>query len=308
MKILYLSDGYSANVTGIKKSMFNELKRRAVSVQWMNVHSAGYGVIDGKKVLDIVKAESIDWVWIVHSWTVLRNCSLKELEELGAMLLKFGLSDPRGWSESRLNECHRYATNDLETYRTLCPSDRVYYFPPSCDTSFHRKLIIKKAADLLFYGLGFHPVLKDYRSQIVQRIRKACPDIRFSVVGNQWHGHATGPHVEGQEFLQLINRAWLGVDITKPGTALGRRNFEMPACGTPILSRRSQDTEHLLSGISYFWDSIDDLCAQIPQILEDRDSLIQHALRAYKKVRSKHNISNRVDGLLDWIGRDDSTT
>lgn len=302
MKILYLSDDYGAQVAGTKQSLFRELKRRGIAVEWGNIHTAGNGSIDGPRLLRQLESGGFTDLWLVHTWWRFDRCSLDDINGLDVYVVSFGLSDPTGWDEDKLNDSHIYVTNDWETYHKV--SKPIIFCPPACDVQFHRRVEVKKDIDVLFYGMGRHPVLGEYRPEMVRSIRKAMPNIRLEVFGNDWPDDiGAHPHVTGEAFLEMLGRAKLGIDLTKAPSPMGRRLFEMAACGVPMIARAGPQLDELFDFWHIeTWDKQDELCGAICRCLTDDAERDRMAERAYVYVRTQHDISNRVASILEKLG------
>lgn len=305
MKILYLTDNYSAGVQGVKKSLYDELLRTGHEVVRMDVHMAGNGIITADKLLPVIEAEQPEWMWVVHSWTRYEGFTREDVEKLGTKILGFGLSDPRDWDETRTARFTKYSTNDLTTWKGLDPSWAIYT-PPSCDPVFHRLPPEgwKKDNDVLFYGLGNHPMLGDYRVRTVKQLKERLPNVSFRIHGNGWPaGTGAGSHLIGQAFLESIWSSKVGIDITRHGAPYGRRNFEVPGCGTPIIRKDTPDTRHLFEHFYPLWPTwreLDELVAHIEWALELQARREWLGINQHRHVVRNHSVTQRVTELLRW--------
>ncbi len=306
MKILYLSDDYGSAVAGTKQSIYRELQRRGIAVEWGNIHTAGDGVVDGPALIRQLKAGGYTDLWLVHSWWRFDGCSLKEIEPHVDRVVSFGLSDPTGWDEDKLNRCHVYVTNDWEIYRRLEHSwaRPCIFSPPACDVRFHRRVEVEKDIDVLFYGLGRHPILGEYRPNMIRRLRTVLPDVRIEVFGNDWPKDiGAHPHVTGEAFLEMIGRAKTGLDLTESPSPMGRRLFEMMACGLPVIARGSMQLGEMFQARHLrVWTDWNNLCTGVRHCLGDGTQQEQITEQGYVHVRTQHDVSNRVASILKGLG------
>jgi hypothetical protein len=259
----------------------------------------GEGVVDGRRLLQRLVKNPVDWIWVVHSWTSFDQTTRESLKQMGVRLFGFGLSDPRKYAANRLQRYDIYATNDLRTFQSIS-SPLAIWNPPSCDKDFHTNLRLERDIDVLFYGLGRHPLLGSYRQDFIRELRAKLPQVNIHVFGRNWlPGMANGGHCGGQQFLHLLNRAKIGIDITRGEAPLGRRNFEMPACGICTVFCRTPDTQELFSDYDWpMYETIDELAGKIEYYLShetERSGLSDHQ---YSTIRVWHDVNIRVNALL----------
>jgi len=300
VKILYVSDDYGKEVCGIKWSLYQELIKRGLDVTWKHI----YNDTINKDIVEGIKACQYTHVFMAHSTINYVECGLEEINDLGTVVFGFGFSDPTYWNLDKLQKYNFYATNSYRVYLESFEVHPCIYFPTCCDISFHRKLDSEKDIDVLFYGIGNHHqhVPVNFRQQVIRELKDKLPDIKIAVYGNGWDDDiGASPHMVGDEFINVINRSKIGIDISQSGVALGRRNFEMAACGIPVIARPSDDIVRLFGDNIMIWETTDELIYKIRDLLNNQDKRLRIADQLYFYVRENHNISNRVDDLLYFL-------
>lgn len=307
MKILYLTDRYGRHNMGTKPSIFRELKRLLPDAECQGIHSLRKNVIDGPNLLETIRSGGFKWVWIAHTWVKLEGCTLEDIHAAGARVLGFGFSDPYGWSPVRLSIYDAYATNHFGTYDQLQESSPipVTTIITAGDTTFHQDQGAERDIDILIYGLGVHHRFQPptYRIELVQALLEEFADKKVQVYGTQWGDTPVGGYIKGQAFLGVINRAKVCLDLQQPHAPLAHRMFEATMCGTPTITRRRSETDRVFGeweGILYY-DALDDLIDCIRNLLGDPVGWQQRSEEVKRYVLQKHDITNRVQPLLDWM-------
>ena len=288
MRILYYSDKYSYNVMGTKRSLFEEIKSRGIDIVWMDKSLIN-------KVLVHVKKYNPTQIWLAGSDITL----LFKIQKIP--VIAFGFSDPFMFDQSRFQNCDVYVTNHLDTFDRYKNEKAMIYNPTACDFRFHKKLDVPKRFDVTVIGCGNHSRFKNPKERIetVDRLREDGVDVW--AFGNNWPKHPKNkPHVEGQDFLNIINSSKIGLDIMEGSFPLAHRMFEYPACGVPIITRARYEVcgffsmpEEMRTYMDY-----EDLKLHIESLLRSPAIVGQKALERCKKG---HNISNRVDHLLSKL-------
>jgi hypothetical protein len=306
-KILYLKDSYAQSVAGVKISLLNEMRKRGYTLDPQDVHSAGPNKINGKKLLRDLKRGGYTHLWVAHTWVQYAGCTLADINKLGVKVLGFGFSDPYGWDKKRLSQYNYYATHSIKLSRIIKKIPTVQ-FTTSCDLSFHKDLNLSRTTDVLFIGSGVHPRFKNrnYRVEVIKQIRKRFPNTK--VFGKNWPGVSSGLPISGNKFLEEINKAKVGIDIEEPDSPIAHRNFEFPACGTPIITRSRPETGLIFKNkIMPVYRDLDGLISWIARMLFElniKDGYYQKFKTGmYDYVRKNHTIKNRVDVLLNWLDR-----
>jgi len=298
-KILYLTDSYARKVAGIKVSLFNEMQSRGFKIVEQNIHTAGTNRIDGRRLLRDLHKGNFTHLWVAHTWVEYVGCTLADINKLKVPVLGFGFSDPYDWNPSRLNQYNVYATHSRKLADKI-KAKSTCYFTTCCDLSFHKDLKLPRTTDVLFIGCGLHPRFKNRKRRIpmMQAILKRFPNTK--IFGKSWPGIATGKPIFGEKFLHEINSAKVGIDIEEGFSPLAHRNFEFPACGTPIITLRRPDVVRL-GGNFPMYAKLEDMVTWIGRMLDDNEYYQTCKQTMYNEVTKNHTIKNRVDGLLNWL-------
>jgi len=302
MKILYLSDQYAANVAGTKTSLFAEVKKRKFDIVWKNIHSAGINKTDGQDLLKTLRNGNYTDLWISHTWTEFIGCNLNQINKLGVKVLGFGFSDPYEWDGSKLSQYNYYATNHLDTYIRVQKQLPTHYFPTACNVAFHKQLNLEKTTDILVFGQGEHPRFSPptYRLTMLNGITNTYKNVK--VFGRSWGAVTHSPEISGDTFLIEINKAKISLDLQQPHAPLAHRMFECMACGTLVITRDRPEVRRIFgidTDVLYYTD-LADLKIKIERLFCDVPLRDRLATVMYNKIREQHNISNRVDSLLQF--------
>lgn len=289
MRILYFSDGYAYGVMGTKRSIQEELVRRGNSVIYQNKAKI-------PDILKLIKTYNPDQVWLAHSFVLLPS---EVKKKAGIPIVGFGFSDPYNFVEARLSGYSVYITNHFKTYEKYKGTLPVHYNPTACDFRFHRNLRLKKDIDISFIGLAEHPHFKNKRQRI-DIVRRLAADTKFKISawGNGWPNKA----ISGMEFLRVINRSRIGLDIQDEGSPLAHRMFEYSACSVPIITKNRPEIERVFKPGKEIlvYDSYDELKEKLVRYLRSPE-LDKVALNARKRCVKDHDIKSRVDKILGFL-------
>lgn len=293
MRILYFSDNYAHNVMGTKRSIMEELERRKHTVIYQHRSKL-------PDILKLIKTYEVDQVWLAHSFALL---SPEIKKKAGVPIVGFGFSDPNRFSPMRLSGYSVYITNHYATYAKYKDRLPVHYNPSACDLGFHKKLDVEKDIDISFIGLAEHPHLKNKRSRIdiIKRLQRET-DFNIQVWGQGWKNGK----IEGQEFLSVINRSRIGLDIQDAGSPLSHRMFEYSACGAPIIVRNRPEVERVFKPGEEIlvYDRYEDLRDKVSWYLNSPEDLEQIGLNALEKCAKKHDIRHRVRDILKFLDKE----
>jgi len=298
MRILYFSDGYGSSVMGTKRSIFEELKTRGIDAVFQNKSNIG-------KVSELVKTLDPDQVWLAHSSLVL-PCDKSMIKK---PVVGFGFSDPHYFSDTRLRSYDIYITNHYGTYLEYRDSMPVHHNPTACNVRFHKNLALKRDIDISCIGLGEHPWFKDKRERIVT-VNRLREDLTYDIraYGTKWPRHdiKNFGHIEGDDFLNVINRSRIGLDIQDGFCPPSQRMFEYSACGTPVITREREDIGRLFEPEKEIltYDSYENLRDKLSYYLEDpffRDKLKEIGLNAQARCIKDHDIKFRVNKILGFL-------
>jgi len=104
--------------------------------------------------------------------------------------------------------------------------------------------------------------------------------------------------------LQLPKTTDVLFDLEEPTSPLAHRNFEFPACGTPIITRRRHDVTQAFKGKDVpVYDNLNQILTWVGRMLKDPVYYKQYRDSMYKDVRKHHSIKNRVNVLLNWLDK-----
>jgi hypothetical protein len=283
MRILYLSDRYAWDVYGVKRSLFEEMQTRGHEMIWHD------------RAETAPPHGTFDQIWAAHS-------GLKPLHTSARTIIGFGFSDPTNFARDRFAHYTAYVTNHFETWkihRHLLP---MHYMPSSCDLRFHRSSDLEREILISLVGTAVHPCLRPQRKRVewVKKLTRLGLDVRCW--GSGW---PSGPCI-GSEFLAVLGRSRVGLDISEIDSAPAHRLFEYPACGTPVITRRRpevalhfRENEEVL-----LYDELEDLAERLKKWLWDPAyvaRLAEVGAAAKSRCLAEHTIGHRVDALLGFI-------
>lgn len=280
MKILYLSDRYTWNVYGVKRSLFEEMQARGHDMVWHDISHEAYP--DGK----------FDQVWAAHS-------GLRPLHVRAPFILGFGFSDPNNFTTDRFAHYDAYVTNNHGVYEKHRDGLPMHYMPSWCDLKFHEQHEVAKRIGVSFIGCANHPWMRppSKRKDWVKALQARGLDVQC------WGPGWLNGSCEGNAFLDIINRSCIGLDISETDSPLAHRLFEYSACGTPVIARRRHEVElHFHEGDQILlYDDAEELFIQLRSALERPDHLAEIGANARKRCLEEHTIKHRVDALLSFL-------
>lgn len=244
----------------------------------------------------IIDYNSYDQVWLMGSGT---KIDYETYLSIKVPVIAFGWSDPNLFSTDHALNCNLYCTNDLNTYKNFPSSaKRCIYYQTSCDKRYHKNLNLEKTTDILVYGVGCH-IFVTNRNEVVNKLRNLGFNIK--VFGREWDKHEdTHGFIEGQQFIEEINKAKIVLDITNDTTAWGHRIFEASACGTPVLTYDREDTRQLLDNNQeiLLYKNIEDIEEILSLYLTMPNTLKMMGCHAQERCYKDHDISVRIQELF----------
>jgi len=306
-KILYVSDRDGAASCSWKISMFNAMQHRGFNIHFMlKKGTKGTHYVDVKTLLPTLRKGNFTDLWLANAWIKYRRGTLRGINNLGIYVVGFGFCDPISFTKNTLRQINLHASNDLEVARALqrkgFPS---LFFPAACDTNFHKNLNLEKTTDILIYGAGKHPNLhpREYRINVANKIYKKFKNKNIKLYGKKWNYLHCEGMISGEQFLEEINKAKVSIDITQKKGQLARRIFECGACGTAVITRDRPEIRKLFTPNKdiLVYNSTEELLKKIEYILKNTESRETLSKNIYKTCITKHNISNRVEKLLEII-------
>ena len=217
----------------------------------------------------------------------------------------FGFSDPYVFSPERFKSYDVYVTNHEDTMKKYSSKIPILYNPTACDTKFHKNMKLQKVIDISCVGTLNHPRFEDpqMRPKTVARLRK--DGLSVHAYGDGWvklGGLYNHKAISGQSFLGIMNKSKIGIDLQDPIAPLAHRMLEYGACGTPCITRERPEIYNLFTKDEILtYTDYDDLRDKLKYYLSHEAELSGFGKRLEAKCRSKHNITNRVDHLLDGL-------
>lgn len=294
MKVLYLSDNYTYDNYGTKRSIFEAVRDRGWDMQWIDKSQTA-------ALPTLVAHHKPDQVWLAHS-----NLTIGQevRDSLGIPVIGFGFSDPYYFSIDRFKSYHAYVTNHVKTMFEHGDKIPMCYNPTACDFKYHRVLDIEKDIDISVIGLGNHPrfVEKDSRIRIVEKLREMGHKV--VTFGKGWPQHPMNfGHVTGQKFLEAINRSHLGLDIQDSDSPLAHRMFEYAGCGVPVITRFRTEVINLFASnmeiLTYMNEK--NLLHQVDYYMARKEELHGIGGRALARCKKAHDITHRVTKIIDFV-------
>jgi len=295
MKILYFTDKYTFNTYGTKRSIYEEVKNKGYDIIWVDKSK----IIS---VLNLIDRLNPDQIWLSHSGLVLPYGIKKQIK---IPIIGFGFSDPYYFSSERFKSYDVYVTNHYETfekYKTVIP---VHYNQTACDFKYHKNLYLKKDIDVSLIGCGLHPRFKNKkeRLEIVKDINNTV-SCNLQVYGSGWFSASyTHKAITGSEFLNVINRSKIGLDIQDFFSPLAHRMFEYSACATPVITRERDEVFKVFEKDKEIltYKNKKDLKEKLNYYLKNADLLTEIGVNAANRCKKEHDVSFRVAGILDFL-------
>lgn len=235
-----------------------------------------------------------DQIWLMSTAYYLTDTQYQQTK---GKVVSFGLSEPCKVHPEKYKNCDVYCTNDFCVSKAL----GYYWFPTSCDARYHKKLNLDKVNDVVFIGLGQHPVVKN-RIQIVRQLRDE--GISVKVFGAAWPKHPDNcGEVRGENLIMEINKARLMLDISTESSPLPRRIFEGLCCGTTVLTHNRSDVQKLFDvGKEILtYASLEDLVEKVKTIVGNHQLLEQVGQNGRERCLRDHDITCRIKSLVRYL-------
>lgn len=294
MKILYFTDKYASKVMGTKVSIAEEIASRGHTLTIKHVKEA-------KNMLSLVNSVNPDFIFLMRTELTI-NPKIKK--RIKVPVVGFDFSGLKGHIVNVINDSYDlYVTAHYETFLKHKDQFPIHYNPVACDFRFHKKMNLKKDIDMSMIGHKFHPTFhnKNIREEIINRLRTDLPGYTLRAFGKGWDGK----HIVGQEFLNMINRSKVGLDIMEDWRPISHRMFEYGACGVPVITYDRPEV------FMYFvkdkevltYKTYEELLEKLKYYLDNENLLKKVGLAALKRCEADHDISNRVDKLLDFLDK-----
>ena len=293
MKILYYTNTkYAWNVQGTTKSIAEETCRRGHTIKIVSRNLIG-------NILQEIKSTNPDCVWLASS--DIRVEQFKK--QIPIPVIGFGFSDPYMFSPDRFKSYDIYVTNHEETRKKYSHILPIHYNPTACDLKFHKNLSLEKTIDISCVGTHNHQRFKDplMRPKMVEMLRK--DGFGVYAYGDGWNNNRFNHKaIEGQEFLNVINKSKIGIDLQDYEAPLAHRMLEYGACGTPCITRERPEIYNLFEKNEILtYVNYEDLKEKIAHYLKHEEDLKKFGERLESRCRKDHNITNRIDQLFSFL-------
>lgn len=272
-----------------------------VRANYENLQMLGYEVdIYSKNEKPDIDFSKYDLVMLHGSGAVLNE---KDYANCNIPIIGFGWSDPNLFNETHYKQSCVYCTNDLNISNKLKlrADKQVYFYNTACDKRHHKDLKLEKTNDILVYGAGVHKFVPN-RNEVVDELRKK--GFKIKVFGRGWTKHPdTFGFIEGEGLSKEICQSHILLDITNGKTAWGHRVFESSARATPVLTYEREDTKQMFNDSSeiMLYNSFDQLESKLSIYLHMPKTLRQIGLNAQKRCYAEHDISVRIQELIQII-------
>lgn len=297
MKILYFSDGYAEEVMGTKISVAKEIASRGHEVNIKPYKQAK------NNALSLVNSVNPDVIFLVRAEVTIDPQIKKRIK---VPVVGFDFGGVGGRTVEVINDS--YDLYITAHYKTFLKHEGgrvpIHYNPPACDFRFHKKIDLEKDIDMSMIGHKVHPSFhnKNIRGEIIKRLKTDLPNYTLRAFGSGWGGK----YIVGQKFLNVINRSKIGLDVMEDWRPLAHRMFEYGACGVPVITNDRPEVlmhfERDKETLTY--KTYEELLEKLKYYLDHEDLLKKVGLAALERCKADHDISSRVDKMLDFLKRE----
>lgn len=219
-------------------------------------------------------------------------------------------------------------TTDLDCiprYQAIMEHNRVYLLPFAAQTKIHNPIHkdLDKIGDIAFAGTWYNlrlerqnemnlllkPALK-YGLHIYDRMYNSTSN------RNYIYPECYQPNIKGYlPYEDMVNyykkyNIFLNVNTVKTSpTMLSRRVMELLACGTNVISNRSNAVEKMFPGIVMVSECEEDTEKYLTILLKDKDLRDKLSLLGQREVFKNHTYRHRFNTILSNVGfREESNT
>lgn len=292
MKILYYTyKKYAWNVYGTTRSMAEELENNGHEVR----------VVDRQHIDNILRdTGDADQVWLVNSGLTIDK---ETKSRINIPVIGFGLSDPYEFTTSRFDSYDAYITNYFDTYDKYKHKIKCHYFPVGCNIKFHTHKEVEKTSYASIIGCAIHPRFTDTHTRLnyINELR-SC-GIQIDAYGDGWTNHKDNHrYISGNNFISAIQKSKIGVDIQEDYSPLAHRIFEYGACGVPSITRNRPEVYEMFDDDEILtYDTFEDLKDKLLWYKNRTQDLNIIGMKALKRCRKDHDITNRIRDLLTFL-------
>jgi spore maturation protein CgeB len=243
--------------------------------------------------------ESFDLVWI-DKGVFLKPSLVKRLKNKTGKLIHYTPDTAFTYNRSQLfyaalpyyDHCITTKSFELEAYKKTGARNTIFC-TQGYDPGIHKPSAILKSKT----GVAFAGLCEPYREEIVARLLEAGIPVKLS--GMNWdklvskYSHTDklqflGNGIFGAAYASFYSESLIGLGLlSKKFPELHTtRLFEIPACGTALVTERNQETTALFSEDEViFYNDINDIVERVQFALANPDYLTNIALRGNIKVK-----------------------
>lgn len=200
---------------------------------------------------------------------------------------------------------------ELDAYKKGCTTTKVLYATQGFDKQLHRPSKEPFSAKDGFVFIGHHEI---ERESILELLLKH--QIKITLAGIKWQTFAKrhqanpllnylGEGVYGDQYVRAIQKgkiAWGAISKWVPELHT-TRTFEIPACGTALLTERNSETQSFfMEDEAIFYDTEQELLDKVQYYMEQDDALASLTHRGLDTV-NKRGVDYRsiLEKLLNQI-------
>lgn len=279
VKMAFVSDHYNWDSYSIVRSLYEELDRREE--------------VELRHVWEDIVEEDTTIVLLVGTNARLLN------RQSHVKVIRIGLSDPNLYPAGGSDlEYDIYITNDF----SIAEAYGHYYLPCFSDSNYFKPIEgIKKETDILFVGVKDHPYVA-HREDWVKELGRAGFNIKCF-----GHGWDNG-FIKGDRLIEEYNKAHICLDLGGLNTALSSRIFQSSMSGTPVITRYRQEINQMFPNrsdeilvYSDYKGLLNTLKIVLSETAHNENVLSDMGISARERCLERHDVSNRVDDLLEMI-------
>ncbi len=273
-----------------------------------------------KEIEDSIKCkdEKYDLIWVDKGVFIMPHI-IKKFSEISKILVHFTPDPAFFYHQSRLfnssikyfDACITTKSFELDAYNAM-GSQSCHYVTQGFDKNIHRPLVdfSNKKYEVCFIG---H--YEKERAKLIQLLLDN--NIEVALAGIKWKRFVKknkikkliyfGSHVAGDEYVRLISSSKLGLGLLSKWIPElhTTRTFEIPACGTCLLTEENKEINEFFTDnecIKYKNDA--DCLNKIKIILSNMNNLKDITDRGYKRVHiDRRDYESQIFDLFNVIVR-----
>lgn len=204
-------------------------------------------------------------------------------------------------------------TYEIDNYvKAMCDKRKVLYATQGFDRNLHRPLVDwdnKKGVAFI----GHHEIEREVQIKVL-----LDNNIEVYLAGNKWERfveknstpnlHYLGVSVQGEDYVKALSSCYMALGsvskwIPEKHTT---RTFEIPACGTVLLTERNDEIEGFFTDKDViYYDSLSELVEKVKYYLSHLDELKVIAENGYNAVQTGgYDFESIMQRLLDNVLED----